>query len=181
MVADILASGGLVGDELVNQMLVNRIAKPDCNNGFQLDGYPRTIAQAEFLDQVLADKGLGKPVVLYFTAKPSVLIERITSRRQCPTCGKIYNTLFKPPIKPGICDVDGTPLIRRQDDTAKVVKQRLEAYNTLTKPVIDHYRSGDFHILNADRPPAEIFREVEGILRPRTAAPAPEFAVVDRS
>jgi adenylate kinase len=166
-VADIMAAGGLVSDELVSQVLVSRIEQPDCRNGFLLDGYPRTCRQAEFLDGLLERKGLPSPTILYFTAKASVLVERITSRRQCPTCGRIYNLLFKPPARSGVCDLDGTALVRRRDDTAEVVKQRLNAYNEQTRPVIDHYRSGDFHVINADRPPAEIFREIEGILAAR--------------
>ena len=179
-VADILAAGQLVSDELVNEILVSRISRPDCQNGFQLDGYPRTVAQARFLEDLLERRGFPPPVVFYFTAKDSVLIERITSRRQCPACGRIYNILFKPPIRPGLCDVDGTPLIRRKDDTAEVVKQRLIAYNQQTRPVIDHYKSGDFHTLNADRPPAEIFREIEVILGSRAAVRAPEAVGADR-
>jgi adenylate kinase len=183
IVADILAQGGLVSDELVNQMLVNRVAKPDTKSGFQLDGYPRTVAQAQFLDEVLQDSGIARPVVLYFTAKDSVLIERITSRRQCPTCGKIYNLLFKPPKKANSCDADGTQLIRRKDDTVEVVTQRLEEYNKNTKPVIDYYKNSgvEFHSINADRPPAEIFREVESILRPYVRVQSPEPAAVERA
>jgi adenylate kinase len=178
MVADIMASGSLVHDDLVSQVLVSRVEQPDCRHGFLLDGYPRTLHQAEFLDQLLERKGLGSPTVLYFNAKHSVLVERLTARRQCPTCGRIYNILFKPPLKPGICDVDGTPLIRRPDDKAEVVKQRLVAYNQQTKPVIDYYKDGDFHNINADRPPAEITREVERIVSARVNEFSPvEFAV----
>ncbi|HET8546362.1 MAG TPA: nucleoside monophosphate kinase, partial [Bryobacteraceae bacterium] len=126
-------------------------------------------------------RGLPCPTVLYFHAKQSVLIERLTARRQCPTCGRIYNILFKPPIKPGICDLDGTALIRRHDDRAEVVKQRLIAYNEQTKPVLDYYRDGDFHTINADRPPAEIFREIEGIVAVRVNEFSPVELVVPRA
>ena len=180
-VADIMASGGLVNDELVSQILVSRIDQPDCRNGFLLDGYPRTCGQAEFLDRLLERKDFPLPTVFYFSAKASVLVERITSRRQCPTCGRIYNLLFKPPVKSGLCDVDGTQLIRRKDDTAEVVKQRLIAYGQQTKPVIDHYRGGDFHVINADRPPAEIFREIEAILETRVNELSPVELAVRRA
>lgn len=162
----LLAEGKLVSDDMVNQMLVNRIDQEDCKDGFQLDGYPRTVTQAKYLDERLDERGLDAPFVFYFTAKDSVLIERITSRRQCPTCGRIYNILFKPPVKRGICDFDGTPLERRKDDKAEVVKERLLAYKQLTAPVVDHYKSGRLYHLNADRPPAEIFRDIENVLRP---------------
>jgi adenylate kinase len=178
MVAEIMASGALVSDDLVSQVLVSRIEQPDCSQGFLLDGYPRTLNQAEFLDGVLERKGLGTPTVLYFDAKPSVLVERLTARRQCPTCGKIYNILFKPPLKAGICDLDGTPLIRRPDDKAEVVKQRLIAYNQQTRPVLEYYRDADFHNINADRPPAEITREIERIVAMRVNDLSPvELAV----
>jgi adenylate kinase len=181
MVADIMASGGLVNDDLVSQALVSRVEQPDCRNGFLLDGFPRTVRQAEFLTELLQRKGLGDPTVLHFNAKHSVLVERLTARRQCPTCGRIYNILFKPPVKPGVCDVDGTPLVRRADDKAEVVKQRLVAYNQQTKPVIDYYKNGDFHHINADRPPAEITREVERIVGARVNELSPVELALQRA
>jgi adenylate kinase len=180
-VADIMAAGGLVSDDLVSEVLVVRLDQPDCRNGFLLDGYPRTVRQAQFLTELLRRKGLAEPTVLYFHAKQSVLVERLTARRQCPTCGRIYNILFKPPMKPGICDLDGTPLIRRADDKAEVVRQRLIAYNVQTKPVIDYYRNGDFHTINADRPPAEITREIESIVAARVNELRPVELAVQRA
>jgi adenylate kinase len=179
--SEIMAAGNLVDDELVSRILVCRIDKPDARNGFLLDGYPRTIRQAEFLDNQLKTRGFPPPTVLSFTAKQSVLIERITSRRQCPTCGKIYNILFKPPVRPGFCDRDGTPLVRRKDDSAEVVKQRLIAYNQQTKPVIDHYKDGDFHVINADRPSSEVFREISGIVSTRVNELSPVELAVRRA
>src|SRR5215510_3499733 len=126
--AEILAAGQLVSDEIVNGMLINRLSQPDCKKGFLLDGYPRTVPQALFLDGQLAKMGFPPPTIFHLATPPSVLIERIASRRQCPKCGRIYNLLFKPPRKPGVCDDDGTKLIRRPDDTVEVVKARLDAY-----------------------------------------------------
>ncbi len=165
--SDILAAGQLVSDEIVNKMLVNRLSQPDCKNGFLLDGYPRTVPQAEFLDGKLEELGFPRPTVLHLATPKSVLIERIASRRQCPKCGRIYNELFKPPKKPGVCDDDGTKLIRRPDDTVEVVKARLEAYERQTAPVMDHYAGGHYHAVPANRPPTEIFRDIESILRRR--------------
>lgn len=164
--SEIMASGGLVTDELVNKILINRISRADAKNGFQLDGYPRTVAQAEFLDAALRQRGLPEPMVLYFTAPDEVLIQRITSRRQCPTCGRIYNLLFKKPQRDGVCDVDGTALIQRKDDNEVTVRQRLAAYNELTKPVIEHYSRGDFHTIDANRTPTAIFEDVKKVLEP---------------
>jgi adenylate kinase len=165
--SDILAAGQLVSDEIVNKMLVNRLSQPDCKNGFLLDGYPRTVPQAEFLDGKLEELGFPQPTVLHLATPKSVLIERIASRRQCPTCGRIYNLLFKPPRNPGVCDDDGTKLVRRQDDTVEVVKARLEAYERQTAPVMDHYAGRHYHSVPANRPPTEIFRDIESILRRR--------------
>jgi len=163
----ILAAGQLVSDELVNKMLVNRITQPDCEDGFLLDGYPRTLPQAEFLDGKLAELGFRPPTIFHLATPQSVLIERISSRRQCPKCGRIYNLLFKPPRKRGVCDDDGTKLVRRADDSVEVVRARLQAYEKLTEPIICHYACGDFHSISANRPPLEIFRDIESVLSPK--------------
>jgi adenylate kinase len=160
----ILAAGQLVGDEIVNEMLVSRITKEDCKGGFLLDGYPRTLPQAKFLDSKLAELGFDPPTIFHLATPQSVLIERISSRRQCPQCGRIYNLLFKPPLKKGVCDLDGTTLVRRSDDHVDVVRARLEAYEKLTAPIMEHYASGDFHSIAANRPPGEIFRDIETVL-----------------
>lgn len=165
---DILAAGQLVGDELVNEMLVSRIQKPDCANGFLLDGYPRTLPQAGFLDHKLTELGFPPPTIFHLATPQSVLIERISSRRQCPQCHRIYNVLFKPPLKQGICDDDGTKLVRRSDDNVEVVRARLQAYEKLTAPIISHYETGgDFHSISANRPTLEIFRDIESVLSPK--------------
>jgi adenylate kinase len=165
--SEVLAKGHLVSDDLVNQMLIGRLAKPDCQDGFLLDGYPRTVPQAVFLEGFLESHGFPPPTVIHLATPISVLVERISARRQCPKCGKIYNLLFQPPKKKGVCDVDGTPLIRRADDTVEIVRERLNSYEQLTAPVIAHYAGGDYHPIPANRPPAEIFRDIEAILRPR--------------
>ncbi|MBI3280841.1 MAG: nucleoside monophosphate kinase [Acidobacteria bacterium] len=170
--AGILASGQLVSDDIVSQMLVRRLSEPDCGDGFLLDGYPRTVPQAEFLDAYLRKHGFAPATVLFLTAPDYVLIERIGSRRQCPRCGAIYNILFKPPARPGHCDRDGTALVKRKDDVAEAVKQRLRAYQTQTQLVLEHYRNGDFHTVRADRPPAEVLRDIMVVLEPRMAAVA---------
>lgn len=165
--ADILSAGQLVSDDIVNRMLIDRLSRPDCKDGFLLDGYPRTLPQAIFLDGELIRMGHPKPTVLHLSTPKSVLIERISSRRQCPKCGRIYNLLFKPPLRPGVCDDDGIKLIRRPDDTVEVVRARLEAYEKQTAPVITHYADGDYHAIGANRPPAEIFRDIERVLSAR--------------
>jgi adenylate kinase len=166
-VQSILQAGELVSDELVNDIVVSRIAKPDCRSGFLLDGYPRTLSQAKFLDKHLSDTGFPPPTVFHLATPKSVLIERISSRRQCPACGRIYNLLFKPPKKAGVCDVEGAKLIRRADDSVDVVSARLEAYERQTAPIMVHYAGGDYHSIPANRPPGEIYRDIESVLNRR--------------
>ncbi len=161
---EVLAAGHLVSDDLVNQMLIGRLAQPDYRNGFLLDGYPRTVPQAVFLESFLKASGFRRPIVIHLATPISVLVERISARRQCPKCGRIYNLLFHPPKKRGVCDLDGTKLIRRHDDTVEIVRERLNSYEQLTAPVIAHYASADYHAIPANRPPAEISRDIKQIL-----------------
>lgn len=162
----IMTNGGLVGDDLVNQMLAQRISQPDCDNGFLLDGYPRTLEQAEFLDRLIDERGLAKPVVLHLDVPVDALVGRMTSRRQCPTCGRIYNLLHQPPKKAGICDDDGARLISRKDDQEDVVKDRIRTYEKITRPVLAHYQDRKYYQIRGDRSPAYIFEEITGILEP---------------
>lgn len=159
--AVVLAAGKLIGDDTVNDMLVQRISRPDSEKGFLLDGYPRTVAQATFLDQLLLRLGFLRPLILHLSTPKSVIIERISNRRQCPTCGRIYNLLFLPPARPGVCDDDGSRLIRRKDDTPEIVENRFVEYEDQTKPVIDHYKDGCYHLINANRPSSEVFRDIQ--------------------
>ncbi len=162
----IMAQGGLVGDEIVNQMVVNRIGKPDCLSGFLLDGYPRTKPQAEFFDGILSGNGLPTPTVIHLEVRAESLVRRISARRQCPTCLRIYNVLSQAPETREICDEDGARLIVRQDDSAAVIHQRLNAYEEITGPVITHYRGARYHRVNGDRSPEEVHREIAGLLAP---------------
>lgn len=162
----ILSSGGLVGDDIVNQIVASRISRPDCSSGFLLDGYPRTVPQAAFLDQLLAERGLPKPTIIHLDVHGEVLVARISARRQCPTCGHIYNVLSQPPKVAETCDADGAKLIRREDDTEAVIRQRLEAYEKLTGPVIDYYRQGDYFRIDGNRTPQQISEEIKSLLAP---------------
>jgi len=110
--------------------------------------------------------GFVVPVIGLFVAL-AYRNERDEVRRQCPTCGRIYNLLFKPPKRAGVCDVEGARLIRRADDSVDVVSARLEAYEKQTSPIMVHYAGGDYHSIPANRPPGEIFRDIETILKRR--------------
>ncbi len=163
----IVTSGGLVGDDLVNEMLKHRISQPDCARGFLLDGYPRTVAQVEFLDGLIAERNLPKPVILHLDVPLDALLGRLTSRRQCPSCQRIYNLLHEPPRNADVCDDDGTALITRKDDQEDVVRERLRTYDELTRPVVAHYQDRDtYYQIRGDRSPAYIFEEITGILEP---------------
>jgi adenylate kinase len=130
-----MGKGLLVPDALVLGILRERLAAPDAQRGFVLDGYPRNVAQAQSLAEIT-------PVdhVLYFEIPEPVLIERLAQRRSCPTCGAVYNLVSQPPRAPGRCDNDGTPLVQRNDDTEEAVRTRLAVYREVTLPLLDLYR-----------------------------------------
>lgn len=160
----ILKSGGLVGDGIVNQIVAGRIQQPDCACGFLLDGYPRTLAQARFLDGLLRQRGLASPIPIHLDLPAQVLVSRITARRQCGHCGRIYNMLSQPPRSGELCDDDQSPLLRRDDDTEEVVLARLKAYHDATGPVIAHYRNGGLKCVDASGTPEHISQEIERLL-----------------
>jgi adenylate kinase len=135
-----MEAGELVPDEVVCGIVEERINEPDCKNGFILDGFPRTISQAQFVDKMLAAKGEGLPQVLDIEVDEHRLLERLTCRRTCSVCGEIYNTCLNPPKVAGICDKDGGKLLQRADDNETTIRQRLEAYHKQTAPLIDYYR-----------------------------------------
>ncbi len=151
---EIMTRGELVPDALVNDMVAARLLEPDTARGYMLDGYPRTLGQADWLDARLAAQPESLPVVaVSIQLNYNQLLRRITGRRICPVCQRIYNIYVNPPEREGVCDVDGTPLIQRADDTEEIFKERMRAYETLTAPVIEHYRAlGRFAGVDGDRP-----------------------------
>ena len=166
MARSIMASGGLVGDDLVNKMLEQRLAQPDAQDGFLLDGYPRTVEQAENLDRILTERKLPQPIILHLDVPPDAILGRLTSRRQCPKCGRIYNLLQQPPTKAGVCDDDNCTLITRKDDQEDVVQERIRTYDDVTRPVLAYYQDRNYHQIRGDRSPSYIFEEISGILDP---------------
>ncbi|WP_431856135.1 adenylate kinase [Azospirillum sp.] len=138
---EIMTAGKLVPDELVIQMISDRIDQPDVKAGFILDGFPRTVAQAEALDRMLADKGLKLDHVIEMKVDDAALTERITGRYTCAKCGKGYHDSFEKPAVAGVCDVCGsTEFKRRADDNAETVKTRLDQYHAQTAPILPYYR-----------------------------------------
>ena len=139
-VKDLINSGALAPDEMIVAMISKRIDAGDCREGFILDGFPRTIPQAEALDTMLADKNLGIDHVICIEVDDEALVERITSRFTCAECGAGYNEKFQRPKVDNVCDKCGsTEFSRRDDDNAETVRTRLEAYHQQTKPIIAYY------------------------------------------
>lgn len=131
-------AGALVPDDLIVEMMSKAIkAAPDA--GYVLDGFPRTVNQAQVLEQALSGDGDGIDVVINLQVNDGVVVERITGRRSCPKCGAVYHVKNMPPKVAGVCDNDGAELVQRADDTAEVVKNRLATYYEQTKPVVDYY------------------------------------------
>ena len=133
--------GLLVPDDLVIALVEDRLNKDDAKEGFLLDGFPRTVAQAVSLDSILDKNNDKLTKVINISVDPEILIERAVGRRVCKTCGMTYHVKFNPPKEEGICDKDGTKLIQRDDDTEETVKTRISVYFDQTAPLIDYYRA----------------------------------------
>jgi adenylate kinase len=149
-VKDLMTAGKLVPDEVVNILVEDRISLADCQNGFILDGYPRTLPQAAVLEKLLERRGFAQ-VVIHLKVDYNQIIARISGRRQCPVCGSLYNLTSNPPQTRDLCDREGARLAVRDDDREDVVRARLEAYERQTRPVLDFFAG-------SPRP----FHEVEG-------------------
>ena len=140
MADELMATGQLVPDELVNKMVATRLTEPDARRGYILDGFPRTLNQAEWLDGQLTGSPL--PVVAVSIVVPErILLERITGRLSCPVCGTIYNRYSEPPKQVGVCDREGATLTQRADDTEPVFYERMKAFEAKTAAVIEYYRA----------------------------------------
>jgi len=168
----VMARGELVSDDLVCEMVRQRLKQPDCKRGYILDGFPRTVAQAGWLDALLDDKLFDNsrptrawPIVIRLDVDYNQLLLRITGRRTCPTCGRIYNVHFQPPLVDEVCDFDGPKLVTRNDDRVEVIQPRLTAYQEQTAPVADFYqRTGRLVSVNGDLPMDEVTSEIFRIL-----------------
>ena len=162
-VGALIAKGELVPDDLVCDVVAARLRESDARRGFVLDGFPRTPAQAVWLDLFLdfefggVESRLRLPLVLHIQVDRGRLLQRVTGRRSCPRCGRIYNVHFEPPLENGICNVEGSRLVTREDDREEVMLERLSVYEQQTKRVADYYRKlGRVVILDGDRPASEV-------------------------
>lgn len=132
-------AGKLVPDDVIVGMMESRLAEADCKEGFMLDGFPRTIAQAEALDKMLSAHGIKLDAVVSLEVDDDTVVSRLTSRRVCKKCGEIYNTVLKPTAKEGVCDKCGGEVVQRDDDKESVIRNRLAVFHTQTAPLIEYY------------------------------------------
>ncbi len=162
----IMERGELVSDEIMIAMIRDRIQLPDCKNGFILDGFPRTTAQAEALDRMLGQMGLKLDHVIEMKVNDSVLVDRITGRYSCAKCGAGYHDRFQKPKKDGVCDVCGsTEFSRRKDDNAETVTARLSAYHAQTAPLLPYYQGrGVLKSVDGMAEIDEVTRQIEAVL-----------------
>ncbi len=179
-VAAAMRSGKLVGEHLVNRIVASRIGHREFEGGFLLDGYPRTADQAAFLDGHLTCMGMPAPLVLHLDCPAEVLVERMTARRFCGVCNRLYNVMFQPPAEAGRCDHDGAPLQQRVDDCETVIRTRLDAYQRVAEPLIAWYRPGNYHRLDGSRSVSYVHGELRRILRPQPVAAEPVMAMACR-
>lgn len=163
----VMAAGQLMPDMLMIDMIAERVAQPDCVKGFILDGFPRTVAQAEGLDAMLVARGLKLDHVIEMRVDEAALTERITGRYTCKSCGAGYHDVFKQPKVAGICDsCGGTEFMRRADDTVDAVSARLKVYRDQTTPILPYYRDrGVLRTIDGMADIADVTRSVEEVLQ----------------
>lgn len=161
--------GQLVPAELVAKIIKNRLSKDDCKNGYILDGYPRSLEQAEKLEIINKEINTDNDVdfrAVYFDIDTKILVERIVNRRSCPVCGEIYNLEFKPPKVEGHCDKDGAELVQRKDDTREVAQARFDTYFHETAPLIDYYKNkGVLRTIDANGTIDEVWERLLDVIK----------------
>jgi adenylate kinase len=145
----LLRAGRLVSDELVNELVRERLLEPDCRSGILLDGYPRTVNQAQALLDLAAEHGF-RPVVVHLGVDYAKTVARLSGRRQCPVCGTLYSLKTNPPKVQGVCDLDGAALITREDDREEVIRERLREYDSLTLPILEFFRAAGVPIIQVN-------------------------------
>ncbi|MCM3741026.1 adenylate kinase [Oceanobacillus luteolus] len=162
---EFMDQGALVPDEVTIGIVRERLMKDDCKNGFLLDGFPRTIAQAEALEELLTELNQSIDFVLHVDVPAEKLVERLSGRRICPTCGTAYHIVFNPPKEEGICDKDGSTLTQRDDDKPETVKNRLAVNLEQMQPLLDFYQEkGYLARVNGDQDIDVVFQEIESKL-----------------
>ena len=170
----VMERGELVSDDIVSGMVAERIRRPDCAGGFLLDGFPRTRPQAERLETLLAEAGWPGPLAVNLEVSYTSLIRRLTGRRTCAVCGEIYNVYDRPSKQEGRCDRDAGELRQRADDREEVIRERLNAYEQQTRPLVEFYRQRDALLeVNGDEAPEKLTARLIQLLAPAVLAGAP--------
>ncbi len=163
---NLMKEGRLVADDLVSGMVAERLTQPDARSGYILDGYPRTLPQADWLDAHLANAGSAPVVAVSLEVGYDRLLRRITGRRTCPVCNTIYSTFSNPPKVANTCDHEGATLVQRTDDSEEVFAERMKTFEAQTAPVVDHYRrKGRFEEIDGDRSVEEVAASIMTALR----------------
>ena len=147
---EFIDKGQLVPDQLVLDLIADRLVQPDTERGFLLDGFPRTVPQAEGLGRMLADRGKKLDHILVLDVPDDELVQRISGRRTCESCQATYHVVAKPPRRPGVCDRDGGTLIQRSDDSEEIIRNRLREYNAKTRPVLDYFEQNSWPVRRID-------------------------------
>ncbi|SFE40766.1 Adenylate kinase [Lentibacillus persicus] len=162
---EFMDQGDLVPDDVTIGIVKERLSKDDCKDGFLLDGFPRTIAQAKALQSLLSEMGTSIDYVLHVDVPEENLVERLTGRRICPTCGATYHVIYNPPKQDGKCDNDGSELIQREDDQAETVKNRLEVNMEQAKPLLDFYDDKGYLVtINGDQEINQVFKDIQSAI-----------------
>jgi adenylate kinase len=157
-----MQSGALVCDDVMNALVARRLSEPDAAKGFILDGYPRTLAQAEHFAGWLVGRKI-REVVIHLAVDYNIIIARLTGRRQCARCGTLYNVASHPPKVAGLCDLDGEKLVIRDDDREEVIRERLDAYERQTRPVLEFFRKSGHRVVRVDAsvdPPQAVHEKI---------------------
>lgn len=157
--------GELVPDVITVPMVRERLQEPDCAAGVLFDGFPRTIEQADALNELLAERDARIDVVPYINVSPEALLQRLSGRWTCKKCGHVYHVIFDPPKVAGICDFDGSPLYQREDDTEETQKRRIEIYFKETRPLLDYYRDRDLLVeINGEQSIDEVYEDLAAVI-----------------
>jgi adenylate kinase len=162
LVQELMKAGKLVTDDLVNSFVEETLAEPSSRAGVILDGYPRTLGQAEVLLKI-TESLQYRPAVVHLVVDDATIVARLSGRRQCPVCGTLYSNQTHPPKNPGICDNDGTSLIKREDDKESVIRERLEQYELQTRPLLKYLRAAGLPVIEtegANHSPAQILQDI---------------------